>query len=377
MTTYQRSTLAHSSTIMPATAQLQRNHRALRYSQQLSFDKAAHKSRCLIRSSHTLASPSSSSSSPYQVTDLKSDTHTFTPAQIDIFRLLSMIASSASSSSWDLLTHLISFVPRGFEPFAIEAILPVQVFSGIPRTIEGAATVRQQLDERKLHSNDSIWMEQKRNESREFIKSSIRTNTNNLLELFDRLILLDDHAPPIPPSLSLTQPSLPPLDSSYPPICSQCHDNNSSAIRAHRGRQTLNTIYGSATNKLLSSLNHSHPALESSVHHHIYGHVLCTPILSVHVIELISIACLTYQKTVRQLFSHIRGALMNGCTRAMCEWIIDDAEAIYRYSDNIDLDKEIPWIDEARRLIVKIDKKVNPSHYENNSTKSAEISSKL
>lgn len=335
-------------------------------------------SRCYrghqLRSLHSSAQLSDSPQSiPYPFGSLKSDTHEFTPTEFDHQRLIAMISACCGSNNWDLLSALLSYVPIGLEAQALEAILPCQIYAGIPRTIEGAALVRKHLDERSINQSTSEWLISQRVKSRAFLHDVI--SDPSVLSLIDRLPDSDGMTPRPYQSLSPDQPSLPPHDSSYPPVCDKCGDINSTAIRQHRGDKTLHMIYGeSTTEKLLIALRRSHPALMHSVQSHIYGHVLCTPLLNVHELEFISISCLVYQRTPRQLFSHVRGALMNGATRTMCERVLMDAEAVYRHGDQIERTKiTLPWIEDAKRLIVKIDRKVNPGNYSDTAPEASKL----
>jgi len=52
---------------------------------------------------------------------------------------------------------------------------------------------------------------------------------------------------------------------------------------------------------------------------------------------------------------------MNGCTKDMCYIVLRDSEFVYRVSDGYnDPTQSIPWVDEAIRVLEKIDSKVNP-----------------
>ena len=74
-------------------------------------------------------------------------------------------------------------------------------------------------------------------------------------------------------------------------------------------------------------------------------------------------ACLMGERCGRQLFSHVRGGLMNGCTRPMCERVMRDAEAVYREAGRRDGEAGYAWVEEALELVRKVDRKVNPSDY--------------
>ena len=312
---------------------------------------------------------------------LRSDSHIFTTREMDIYRLYALLATSAASNQLAFLAHLSTYIPFGYEAEAAESILLVQVYAGIPKTIEGMTVVRDELDRREE------WMKEggvegrvlKVRERREKSRSEIARVMGKVGEaLTTRWQMYDEpDRPPPSPSLSVSPdyPSLPavhPSSSSSPPppsappssaSSSSPADINSTDARIQRGMLALHSVYSTATVKLLASLHHLHPSLHHSVLQHIYGAVLCTPILTLPAMELASVACLMGERSSRQLFSHVRGALMNGCTREMVECVMRDAEKVYREARRKEEEEAWGWVEEAVTLVRKIDRKVNPEKY--------------
>ena len=282
------------------------------------------------------------STPPYSLpaSALRSVSHVFSSREMDVYRLFALLATSAASNQLSFLAHLSTYIPFGYEAEAAESILLVQVYAGIPKTIEGMTVVRAELDRREG------WVKEgglearvaRVREEREKRRGEIARVMGKLGEaLTARWQTYDEpDRPPPSPSLSLSPdyPSLPAVQpsasSSSSSPSSSSSDINSTSARISRGMLALHSVYSTATPKLLASLHHLHPSLHHSVLQHIYGAVLCTPILTLPAMELASVACLMGERSSRQLFSHVRGALMNGCTREMVECVMRDAEKVYR-----------------------------------------------
>ena len=309
---------------------------------------------------------------------LRSATHTFTARQMDVYRLFALLATSAASNQLAFLAHLSTYIPFGYEAEAAESILLVQVYAGIPKTIEGMTVVRVELDRREgwLRDGGAEGRQARVKQAREASASEIVRVMGKLGEaLTSRWRTYDEpDRPPPAPSLSLSPdyPSLPAvqqaadvsLPSSHAESSEATADINSTAARIGRGQLALHSVYSTATPKLLASLRHLHPSLHHSVLQHIYGAVLCTPVLGLPSMELSSVACLMGERSSRQLFSHVRGALMNGCTRPMVERVMRDAELVYREARRKEEEEAWGWVEEAVTLVRRIDRKVNPQRYE-------------
>lgn len=344
-------------------------------------------------SSTTTTTPPTSTTMPHNIppyslpaTSLRSATHTFTTHQFDIYRLYALLATSAASNQLAFLTHLATYIPQGHTAQASESILLVQVYAGIPKTIEGMTVVRAELDRRDDWVKESgvVGAAERVAEARERSRAEVVRVMGKVGEaLTTRWQTYDepDRPPPSPSlSLSLEYPSLPAVHPPPPSASSQQLspssasqqsssesaqvDINSTDARIQRGMLALNSVYSTATTKLLASLHHLHPSLHHSVLQHIYGAVLCTPILTLPAMELASVACLMGERSSRQLFSHVRGALMNGCTREMVECVMRDAEAVYREARRKEEEEAWGWVEEAVTLVRRIDRKVNPTRYE-------------
>ena len=313
---------------------------------------------------------------------LRSDSHTFTTREMDVYRLYALLATSAASNQLAFLAHLSTYIPFGYEAEAAESILLVQVYAGIPKTIEGMTVVRGELDRREEWQKEggAEGRMRKVRETRESSQAEIVRVMGKVGEaLTARWQTYDEpDRPPPSPSLSLSPeyPSLPALHSSATSSSassasssssspsSSSADKNSTEARIERGKLALHSVYSTATSKLLASLHHLHPSLHHSVLQHIYGAVLCTPILGLPAMELASVACLMGERSSRQLFSHVRGALMNGCTREMVECVMKDAEKVYREARRKEEEEAWGWVEEAVTLVRRIDRKVNPARYE-------------
>ena len=313
---------------------------------------------------------------------LRSASYTFTTRDMDLYRLYALLATSAASNQLAFLAHLSTHIPFGYQAEAAEAILLVQVYAGIPKTIEGMTVVRAELDRREdwLKDGGLDGRQARVGQERDKSSSEIARVMGSVGEaLTARWQTYDEPDRPLPaPSLSLSPeyPSLPAVHQTLLPAvfrpfatpvsasASSSADINSTDARIQRGKLALHSVYSTATTKLLASLHHLHPSLHHSVLQHIYGAVLCTPILSLPAMELASVACLMGERSSRQLFSHVRGALMNGCTREMVECVMRDAEKVYREARRKEEEEAWGWVEEAVTLVRRIDRKVNPNRYE-------------
>ena len=286
-----------------------------------------------------------------------------------MYRLLALIGAASSSNSLWLLPHLAVFIPVGYETEAAEAVLPVpQVFSGIPKTIEAMQLVRAELD-RRQHSlrergekGRREALSERRQQSRPQLQAAIGALADELVPLWAQYD--DPQRPPPDPSLSLSAnyPSLPaPAANAADPSASTSDDLNPTSLRISRGLTALTSVYSSSAPKLLSSLHALHPSLHHSVLQHIYGAVLCTPLLPLACIELISVACLLFERNPRQLFSHLRGALLNGCSSAMCSTVMSDAATLYREAARREQQAGMQYVDDALLMLRKIDRKIGMS----------------
>ena len=310
---------------------------------------------------------------------LRSASHTFTSRDMDIYRLYALLATSAASNQLAFLAHLSTYIPFGYEAEAAESILLVQVYAGIPKTIEGMTVVRAELDRREG------WVAEGGDEGRVVrVREARKKSRSEVVRVMGRVgealtgqwsTYDEPDRPPPAPSLSLS-PDYPSLPAVHPPTsasstnsASSTADINSTAARIQRGMLALDSVYSTATTKLLASLHHLHPSLHHSVLQHIYGAVLCTPILGLPAMELASVACLMGERSSRQLFSHVRGALMNGCTREMVECVMRDAEKVYREARRKEEEEAWGWVEEAVTLVRRIDRKVNPARHTDNSGK--------
>ncbi len=79
-----------------------------------------------------------------------------------------------------------------------------------------------------------------------------------------------------------------------------------------RGLRALRRVYGSQTDKLLSSLEAMFPGLSTMIVEDVYGKVIARRGLTLRERELVNIAVLTIQGLNRQLHSHVRGAIRVG-----------------------------------------------------------------
>ena len=315
-------------------------------------------SLALPTSLYPLPLPPPSSSSP--LSPLRSHTHSFTVLQFDVYRLFALLATCAAANQFGFLGLLSSHIPLGYEEEAAEGMLPVQVFAGIPKTIEGMGVVRAETDRRKEWAQQGRLDAEVRGAREQARAEIVRVLGEEGAALTARWPTYDDRSrapPPASLSLSPAYPSLPARPSAPPSSA----DPNPTALRIARGRAALDSVYSSQTAKLLASLHHLHPSLHHAVLEHIYGAVLCSARLPLQCVELISMACLMGERCGRQLFSHVRGGLMNGCTRAMCVAVLRDAERVYREAARRDAQAGWGWVEDAMALVRRIDRKVNPN----------------
>ena len=314
---------------------------------------------------HPSACPPPTPSSP--LSPLRSASHSFTAAQFNTYRLFALIGASAASNSLAFLSHLAAFIPLGYEAEAAEAVLPIQVYAGIPKTIEAMQLVRAELDRRETAMREGgeesrrAGLRQRRQRGEQELRETLREAGEELAPLWASYD--DPRRPPPDPALSLSAeyPSLPADHAAAAAASSSAADINPTALRISRGLTALTAVYSTSAPKLLSSLRQLHPSLHHSVLQHIYGAVLCSPVLPLPCLELISVACLLWERNPRQLFSHIRGALMNGCTRAMCDTVMQDAALLYAAAMRREQEAGLQFVDDALLMLRKIDRKVNPA----------------
>ena len=304
----------------------------------------------------TPVSPPSPSS---PLSALRSQRQLFSVAQFDVYRLFALLATAASSNSFPLLALLSAFIPLGLEAEAAEALLPVQVFAGIPKTIEGLTVVRAEVDRRQSlppSSRLAAVRQSRLSGSAQLLRVLGEEEGGGLLE---RLSSYDDpRRPPPSPSLSLSPalPSLPAVPPPLPPLPTPTPPPS-----ARRGvTSPCSPCTGSRLRSCSAPCITCHPSLQQSVLQHVYGAVLCTPVLPLQCVELISMACLMGERCGRQLFSHVRGGLVQGCTRQQCEAVLRDAACVYREAARREAEEGWRWVDDALQLVHRIDRKVNP-----------------
>lgn len=187
---------------------------------------------------------------------------------------------AAVRADWLLVPNLAakwSIPLRDLERSLLDALVALQVFSGIPKTIQGFDAVHQaRRHDFKLPvtkpAADYLW------------PNEVAANPNFGHPDFSRV----------------------------PAPCGTCGDANSNAIREARGLATLQSIYTSTQPKLDKFLRSLHPSLHASITTHIYGAVMCTTSLKLFELEAVAVACLSGLHTPSQLLSHLRGALEVG-----------------------------------------------------------------
>lgn len=110
-------------------------------------------------------------------------------------------------------------------------------------------------------------------------------------------------------------PAPPPTDSDW-------------AVWAERGTRVCSAVYGGQYERLRSNVRALHPDMEQWMVVEGYGKVIGRPGLALATRELCIVALLAVQDAPQQLYSHLRGALHVGATRADVEATLDVAAAV-------------------------------------------------
>jgi len=218
---------------------------------------------------------------------------------------------------------------------ALESLLCVQIFAGIPRCIESLYTVYNtelqyiyqpiQRYEKKINTGIKLTPRQQHEFQR----------LNRIKDLIQRDKLIDVQYA---------------WDSTYEEgndnrnaqntkcqcACHNCvcksnvtNDPHSTSIRNKRGDVTLKAIYRHTYDALAHSLHSYHPALWSSIRQHIYGYQLARTILNIQEIECVAVSALAGMGVTRQLHSHLRGSKFNGVAYELLCSIYHDLRLVY------------------------------------------------
>jgi alkylhydroperoxidase/carboxymuconolactone decarboxylase family protein YurZ len=81
------------------------------------------------------------------------------------------------------------------------------------------------------------------------------------------------------------------------------------ALVTKQGRKTLERVYGSTLDRLLTNLRFLHDIIPDVIVHDVYGRIISRRGLSLREREIVNVAVLSIQRLDQQLYSHIRGAL--------------------------------------------------------------------
>jgi alkylhydroperoxidase/carboxymuconolactone decarboxylase family protein YurZ len=76
-----------------------------------------------------------------------------------------------------------------------------------------------------------------------------------------------------------------------------------------RGRKTLERVYGSTLDRLLTNLRSLHDIVPDVIVRDVYGRIISRRGLSLREREIVNVVVLSIQRLDQQLYSHIRGAL--------------------------------------------------------------------